>query len=101
MCLPGPWGNRDMTATKTWHVDIFIGEREGQTHAEARLRPSEDVTLVGTGTARLNPSDRDVPEIGDELATARALSDLAHRLLHTAAEDIESITHEKVRHLHG
>ena len=57
--------------------------------------------MSGTGTARLNPSDRDVPEIGDELATSRALSDLAHRLLHAAAEDIEDLTHEKVRHLHG
>lgn len=90
-----------MTATKTWHVEIYIGEREGQTHAEARLRPGENITMTGTGTARLNPSDRDVPEIGDELATARALSDLAHRLLHAAAEDIEDLTHEKVRHLHG
>jgi hypothetical protein len=91
----------DMNETKTWHVDIYIGEHEGQTHAEARLRPNGDVTLAGTGTARLNPIDRDVPEIGDELATARALSDLAHRLLHAAAEDIESLTHEKVRRLHA
>jgi hypothetical protein len=89
-----------MTGTKTWHVDIYIGEHEGQTHAEARLRPNGDTTLTGTGTARLNPSDRDVPEIGDELATARALSDLAHRLLHTAAEDIEAITHERA-YLHS
>ncbi|MBY9074108.1 DUF1876 domain-containing protein [Nocardioides sp. WL0053] len=85
-----------MSTTKTWHVDLFIGERDGLTHAEARLRPDETVTLTGTGTARLNPTDRDVPEIGDELAVARALSDLAHRLLHAAAEDIESLTHERV-----
>ena len=85
-----------MSTTKTWHVDHFIGERDGLTHAEARLRPDETVTLTGTGTARLNPADRDVPEIGDELAVARALSDLAHRLLHAAAEDIESLTHERV-----
>jgi hypothetical protein len=85
-----------MSTTKTWHVDLFIGERDGLTHAEARLRPDETVTLTGTGTARLNPTDLDVPEIGDELAVARALSDLAHRLLHAAAEDIESLTHERV-----
>jgi len=85
------------TATKTWHVDIHIGEREGKTHAEARLRPGEEVTLTATGTARLNPADRDVPEIGDELAVARALSHLADRLLHVAADDIEAITHEHVR----
>ncbi len=88
-----------MTATKTWHVDIFIGEREGRTHAEARLRPGDEVTLTATGTARLNPADRDVPEIGDELAVARALSHLADRLLHVAADDIEEITHEHV-HVH-
>jgi hypothetical protein len=90
----------DMNHTKTWHVEIYIGEHEGQTHAEARLRPNGEVTLTATGTARLNPTDRDVPEIGDELATSRALSELAHRLLHAVAEDIEAITHEPVRHLH-
>ena len=86
-----------MSTDKTWHVDVMIGERDGQTHAEARLHTDETETLTGTGTARLNPDDRDVPEIGDELAVARALSDLAHRLLHAAAEDIEAVTHERVR----
>ncbi|WP_238151591.1 dsRBD fold-containing protein [Kribbella sindirgiensis] len=33
-------------------------------------------------------------------AVARALSDLAHGLLDTAASDIEAITHKHV-HLHG
>lgn len=90
-----------MTATKTWHIDIYIGEHEGETHAEARLRPVQEVTLTGVGTARLNPTDRDVPEIGDELAAARALSDLAHRLLNAAAGDIEAITHERAAHLNA
>lgn len=88
------WG---MSTTKTWHVDVYIGEHEGLTRAEARLRPDDNVTLSGVGTARLSPTDRDVPEIGDELATARALSDLAHRLLHVAAEDIEALTQQHVR----
>jgi hypothetical protein len=86
-----------MTATKTWKVEIFIGEREDKTYAEARLMPGDEVTLTGTGVARLNPTDEGVPEIGDELAVARALSELAHRLLHVAAEDIEEITHERVQ----
>ena len=56
--------------------------------------------LVQTkGAERLNPRDEDVPEIGDELAVARSLSDLAHRLLHAAADHIEGMTHENV-HLH-
>ncbi|MFG1913129.1 dsRBD fold-containing protein [Kribbella sp. NPDC048928] len=33
-------------------------------------------------------------------AEARALSDLAHKLLHAAASDIEVITHQRV-HLHS
>ena len=82
--------------TKTWRIDVFIGEHDGKTSAEARLHTSDNVTLSGRGTARLSPTDRDVPEIGDELATARALSDLAHLLLHSAAEDIEALTHEHV-----
>ncbi len=85
-----------MSATKTWNVEIFIGERDHHTYAEARLVPNRETTLVGTGQARLNPTDRDVPEIGDELAVARALSDLAHRLLAAGADDIEAMTHERV-----
>ena len=86
-----------MAAAKEWKVEIFIGERDDMTHAEARLLPGRsDVTLTATGVARLNPTDRDVPEIGDELAVARALSELAHKLLHAAAEDIEAVTHEPV-----
>lgn len=89
-----------MTATKTWKVEIFIGEQDQRTYAEARLMPGQEVTLTGTGVARLNPQDRDVPEIGDELAVARALSELSHRLLHAAADDIGQLTHETV-HLSG
>lgn len=85
--------------TKTWRVDISIIEKEeGRTHAEAALLSDGTTTnLVGLGNARRNPHDREVPEIGDELATARALSDLAHKLLEATAEDIEAITHERAQ----
>lgn len=83
------------TAAKNWSVDLLIGEQDGQTHAVARLHTGDRTRLSATGVARLNPVDRDVPEIGDELAAARALSELAHQLLHAAAEDIEAITHER------
>ena len=51
--------------------------------------------VAASGTARLNPTDADVPEIGDELAVARALSALAHRLVDAAATDIETVTHQR------
>jgi hypothetical protein len=78
---------------RRWSVDLFITEHDGRTRAEARLNTNDPTRLVGKGFARLNPTDHDVPEIGDELAAARALSDLAHLLLDAAAGDIEAVTH--------
>ena len=78
-----------MPAAKRWTVTIEIDEHDGRTRAHARLRTQDSDRLVGVGLARLNPADRDVPEIGDELAAARALSDLAHHLLDMAGGDIE------------
>lgn len=86
-----------MLAMKRWSVDIYIDEADGCTFAEARLCSGYDTHLIGVGRAKLNPADRDVPEIGDELAAARALSDLGQQLLITAAIDIEGVTHEQVQ----
>jgi hypothetical protein len=81
-----------MVDVKTWTVQIEIDEHEDRTRAVARLHIGDTESLVGVGLARLNPADRDVPEIGDELATARALSELSHRLLDAAAQDIEQLS---------
>ena len=86
-----------MNTIDRWSVDIYLDEAEGETHAEARLTTRTSDALRGHGRARCNPADWDVPEIGAELAAARALSDLAHRLLDAAATDIEAVTHERVR----
>ena len=87
-----------MTQTRKWSVEIYIDEHadERTTHAEARLHTNDSTRLVGTGTAHRHPRDLEVAEIGDELAVARALSDLAHQILHAAAEDIEDITNRRV-----
>lgn len=80
-----------MSSVKRWSVDIFIDEHESMTYAEARLHTDDDTDLVGVGNARLNPADEEVPEIGDELAAARALTDLGHQLLLTARADIAAL----------
>ncbi|MEU7788942.1 DUF1876 domain-containing protein [Amycolatopsis sp. NPDC049159] len=83
---------------KRWHVEVHIDEDDdGRTRATARLETADDTRISGVGVARLNPVDRDVPEIGDELATSRALSDLAHNLFECAAGDIEALTRKPVR----
>ncbi|MDV6014246.1 DUF1876 domain-containing protein [Haloechinothrix sp. LS1_15] len=82
--------------TKRWTVDIHIDEYEDRTRARATLRNRDETGVSGEGIALLNPSDLNVPEIGDELAVARALAELANRLLDITAGDIEAITHEPV-----
>ena len=74
-----------MTDTKRWTVEILIAEVDRRTYAEAQLYDEISDDLVGTGLARLNPADPNVPEIGDEIAPARALTDLGRRLLTTAS----------------
>jgi hypothetical protein len=89
-----------MPVAKRWTVDIYLSEvtRNGsvQTHADARLHTQDATDLRGHGHALKHPDDADVPEIGDELAAARALSDLANQLLVAAAEDVEAVTHQPV-----
>ncbi len=88
-----------MNRNDQWSVSLSVAETDGQTHAEARLTMADDKQLTGTGGARLNPTDTDVWTIGAQIAVARALSDLAGTLLHTAATGIEERTHERA-HLH-
>jgi hypothetical protein len=83
-----------MIEAKRWIVVITIDEHDGNTKAVAHLRTRDSDRLVGVGLARCNPADNDVPEIGDELAVARALIDLGNRLLSAAASDIGENTRE-------
>ncbi|WP_278312579.1 DUF1876 domain-containing protein [Lolliginicoccus levis] len=82
---------------KRWWIDIKIDERGSQTRAEARLHANGELRLTATGEARRNPVDPDVPKIGDELAVARALQDIAHSLVEISATDIESVSHTQVQ----
>ena len=84
-----------MTTAKHWSVDIFISEHGRETRAEARLRTGDATEVHGVGITRRNPHDRDVPEVGDELAVARALGDLSRHLLSEAVADIEALSWEQ------
>ncbi|MGE5829641.1 MAG: DUF1876 domain-containing protein [Micromonosporaceae bacterium] len=85
-----------MRSLRRWTVEVYVGEDDGRTYAEAALRDDIGNQILGTGRAILNPADPDVPAIGDEIAVARALTDLGHQLLHTAAVDLQAVTHEPV-----
>jgi hypothetical protein len=74
-------------STMTWHVELTFTEDEDRTRADAvlDLRGSH---FHGFGQAKRAPDDPSVPIVGEELAAARALSDLAHKLVDAAAERI-------------
>jgi hypothetical protein len=86
-----------MNADDRWSMALFVAEIDGETDAEARLAKADDRTFSGRGKAKLNPADQDVGMIGEEIAIARALSDLSHKLLHSAAVGMENMTHERAR----
>lgn len=79
--------------TKTWTIQVTLDEADDDTRAEATLNLGNKMEMRGRGFSRRNPHDESEPRIGEELATARALSDLAHQLLAAAAHDIELKTH--------
>lgn len=74
--------------TKTWHVDVYLYEDAGRTHADAVLTTDAGTELRHDGVARRRPTDREVPEIGDELAACRALFGLAQDLLEASVADV-------------
>lgn len=87
--------DREQRVRKQWKVDVSIDERDGHTRAIAKLHWGDRVA-VGTGLAKCHPLDRDVADIGDELAVSRALSDLSLRIQTVARRHIESTTGELV-----
>ena len=71
---------------RQWTIDIEIDEMEDErtTHAEARLR-TDGEQLSGRGTAYRHPNDREVPQIGDELAAAQNIEEITHKPTHLRA----------------
>jgi Rv2632c-like len=81
---------------RTWRVELMFTEDDDRTRADAQMHaaPSD---WHGWGRARRNPLDPDVPAIGEELAAARALSDLAHQLVDAAEQGVEAFEGRPVR----
>lgn len=74
---------------QTISVEVRIEEDAVDTlvHAVLNLRGDH---FEATGRARRNPDDRPMPLVGEELATARALSSLALQVMESAQVKIEA-----------
>jgi Rv2632c-like/Domain of unknown function (DUF1918) len=70
-------------------IDISMTEDADHCEAVARVRLRER-EFSGWGRARRNPSDPEMPVVGEELAVAWALSEVSHQLVVAAADSLES-----------
>jgi hypothetical protein len=82
-----------------WRVDIAFTEEGDRTRADAILELASQ-RFHGFGQAKRAPDDPSVPVIGQDLAAARALSDVSHQLLQAAAQRIEEFEGHPVK-VHG
>lgn len=82
--------------SRVWTIEVDLEETEDATEAKAVLSVDEE-RIGGWGRARRNPEDPSLPRVGEELAVARALSDLAHHLLDRAAHLLEGTAGEPVK----
>jgi hypothetical protein len=81
----------------TWRVEIQVFEQGRDTTARAVLLAGSDTPLESRGHARRAPEDKEVPEVGDEVAVSRALRHLADNLLQAAAGDLSELEHRDVK----
>ena len=73
--------------TRTVSIDLRLVEDSKHCEATATMRTSAE-TFTGLGRARRHPQDPVVPMIGEELAVARSLADLAAKLEAAASQAI-------------
>jgi hypothetical protein len=82
-----------------WQVNVAFTEEGDRTRADAVLELASQ-RFHGYGQSKRAPDDPSVPVIGQDLAAARALSDLSHQLLQAAVERIEAHEGHSVK-VHG
>jgi hypothetical protein len=72
-----------------WKLTFEVNEDADHCDMAVHL-DAGDRSLSGHGRSRRNPSDSSAPQIGEELAAARALHDLANHLTDDAWRMIEA-----------
>ncbi|MFC8174688.1 DUF1876 domain-containing protein [Streptomyces sp. NPDC057242] len=75
-----------------WHVEMEFQEEGDRTRAAAMVRLGDGTEFRAHGTANRHPSDPDQLRVGEEIAGARALMDLASQLLQKAHTEIDAVS---------
>ncbi|GAA1253901.1 DUF1876 domain-containing protein [Streptomyces aureus] len=72
-----------------WHVELEFEEDTHRTRAAALVRLPDGSEVRAHGYASRHPSDTNQPRVGEEVAGARALNELAMKMLTKAHDEID------------
>jgi hypothetical protein len=75
-----------------WHIEMEFREEGDRTSAAAMVRLGDGTEMRAQGTANRHPSDPEQLRVGEEIAGARALMDLASKLLQKAHTEIDEVS---------
>ncbi|MFG2136783.1 DUF1876 domain-containing protein [Streptomyces sp. NPDC048650] len=75
-----------------WHVELEFEEDTHRTRAAALVRLPDGSEMRAQGYASRHPVDSDQPRVGEEVAGARALNELAMKLLTKAHDEIDAVS---------
>ncbi|MFI2611371.1 DUF1876 domain-containing protein [Kitasatospora sp. NPDC018619] len=75
-----------------WHIEMEFREEGARTSAAALLRLADGSELRAHGFSSRHPSDPEQLRVGEEIAGARALNELASQLLTKAHGEIQEVS---------
>ncbi|MFB7125533.1 DUF1876 domain-containing protein [Kitasatospora xanthocidica] len=75
-----------------WHIEMEFREEGARTSAAALLRLRDGSELRAHGYSSRHPSDPEQLRVGEEIAGARALNELASQLLTKAHAEIQEVS---------
>ncbi|WP_405491715.1 DUF1876 domain-containing protein [Streptomyces sp. NBC_00096] len=81
-----------MSTLVGWHVEIEFTEEGHRTSAAALVRLGDGSEIRARGYAMRHPSDPDQLKVGEEIAGARAMMDIASQMLQKAHTEIDAAT---------
>lgn len=73
-----------------WHVEMEFMEDDQHTWAAAMVRLPDGTEVRGHGHATRHHTDSYQPRVGEEIAGARALNELAAQMLNKAHSEIDA-----------
>ncbi|MEU4997405.1 DUF1876 domain-containing protein [Streptomyces sp. NPDC021622] len=83
-----------------WHIELEFEEDDHRTRAAALVRLPDGNEVRAHGYASRHPSDTQQARVGEEIAGARALNELAMQLLTKAHDEIDEASGRTSHTLH-